>query len=42
MQGLPTDAVMPIDRARPASGDAVANARDAPEFLGIRRAWSKR
>src|SRR5215813_14965207 len=35
VQCLPADAVMSIDCARPASGDAVADTRDAAEFLGV-------
>jgi hypothetical protein len=35
VQCLPADAVVPIDRARPASGDAVADTGDAPELLGV-------
>src|SRR5215469_16777112 len=35
VQALPADPVMPIDRAGAASGDAVANALDAAELLGV-------
>jgi hypothetical protein len=35
MQALPTDPVMSIDRAGMASGNAMANARDAPELFGV-------
>src|SRR5512144_3130071 len=33
MQRLPADAVMAVDRARPATGDAMADAFDRPSFL---------
>src|SRR6266478_3909682 len=35
VQRFPADAVMPVDRARPAPGDTVANALDAPKLLGV-------
>src|SRR5215469_919481 len=35
MQALPTDPVMPIDRAGAAPGDAMADARDPPELLRV-------
>lgn len=35
MQRLPADAVMAVDRARPATGDAMADAFDATELLGV-------